>query len=259
MKIIIKVGTSCIIKNKKYIDYDVINNITKQISKLQKEGHQVILIASGAVGLGKIVLKPKFWQFRKKQEYQQINRNVIASCGQSLLTSLYFNSFNRNNQILSQILLTRDQINDSIYTDHISYTINEIWKSKNIIPFINENDTIVPDGFNLHDNDELTAFLAKQLMVDKVVILSSVDGVYKNSTITEENLIKEININKEDQNIEFFAKTDAGRGGMSHKIDMCEIMAKIGVVCHIYNGKKANAIMKTLKNPKKYGTIIYKK
>ena len=148
MRIVIKIGTSTLVDKRGKLSTLYIDSFAKEISMLkQNKDIDVILVSSGAIGtaMGYLNLNKKPKELRKKQ--------ALASIGQPLIMQAYRKSFEAFNLTVSQILLTRYDFDDRQRYINIRNSINELLNMKNVIPIINENDTIAIDEVNFGDND----------------------------------------------------------------------------------------------------------
>lgn len=251
MRIVIKIGTSTLTDKKGKLNFSYIDLFAKEISKLKKEKDiDIILVSSGAIGAGlgylNLTKKPK--ELRKKQ--------ALASIGQPLIMQAYRQAFEPLNLMVSQILLTRYDFDDRQRYINIRNSINELLLRKNIIPIINENDTIAVDEINFGDNDTLSAIVASSVQADMLFILTDVDGLY-DGIPRKSNIIKQIT-KITDELLEIASPDSSsgkGTGGMKTKLIAAKIAGSSGVTTIITNGSKLNLIADAV-NGKEIGTKI---
>ena len=178
-RIVVKLGTNILTKNSTNLDMKTIDQITDQISTLNKLGNEILIVTSGAVTAGKQIM------ISKKSNVDLDNKKIsfrqgLAAIGQPELMTAYKNSFNRHNIIISQILLTRDDLNIRKRYLNFRNTLENLLSSK-IVPIINENDVVSVDelaGNNFGDNDTLSAMVSNTIDADLLVLLGEVDGFY---------------------------------------------------------------------------------
>ena len=183
---VIKVGTSTLTYENGKINYRRIESLCKVIADLQNSGEQIILVSSGAigVGMGKAGLSVRPTETKKKQ--------ALAAIGQCELMFMYDKLFGEYNHSVAQILLTRYAVETEQKRQNVINTLDELL-DMNIIPVINENDTVAIDeleGNNFGDNDMLSAIVAGLVGADKLVILTDIDGLYDDNPRANPNANK---------------------------------------------------------------------
>lgn len=252
MRIVIKIGTSTLTDKKGKLNISYITYFAKEIAALKKEKNiDIILVSSGAIGAGigylNLSKRPKL--LREKQ--------ALASIGQPLIMEAYRQAFEPLNLSVAQILLTRYDFDDRQRYINIRNSINELLLKKNIIPIINENDSIAVDEINFGDNDTLSALVAVSNQADLLFILTDVDGLYEGVPCKSE-IIKQIK--KITDDLLKVATPDSssgkGTGGMKTKLIAAKIAASSGVKTFIMNGTKLNLICEAVRG-KSVGTEIF--
>jgi glutamate 5-kinase len=223
-KIVIKIGTSSLTNSDGKINFERIEKLSMVMSKLRAEGKQLMLVSSGAiaVGAGKIGLPQKPEKLSEKQ--------ALASIGQAELIKIYDHAFSIYNQITAQILLTKDGVLNPIRRQNAKNTLNTLM-GMNIIPIINENDTVSTDEIEFGDNDTLSAHVAVMADADLLIILSDIDGLYDGDPKKEENA-KIISKVEDIESVEDFAGTtnsEFAKGGMVTKIAAAKLCYKGGI------------------------------
>ena len=238
--IVIKIGSSLLINDKKVIRQKWLSAFAKDIKQLLDEKKNVIIVSSGAIALGckKLGLNKKNLKLDKSQ--------AIASIGQIELMNLFKKNFNSKKINLSQILLTLEDTEQRRRAINAKRTFDNLFKL-GFVPVVNENDSIATAEIKYGDNDRLASRVAQISSADCLILLSDVDGLYtKNPKIYKDaNLIKEIkNI---DLNIEQVATGSIGKhgtGGMKTKIDAAKVCQLSGCVMAIANGLSIRPIKK---------------
>ncbi len=220
MLIVVKVGTDSVIGNIKKISEDIV--------ALKKDGHSVILVSSGAVGLGREIYPPLLSSPPEKQ--------ILASLGQVELIKNYQIEFSKHGYFVGQILITKKDFEGKTEMDSFETMINLMLSKKNIIPIVNENDSIALAELMFTDNDEIAGTLASFLGADKFIILTNVDGVYDDFFSSNRKVISNIKINEIPEISS--EKSSLGRGGMQSKVNIAKKLAKLGIetiICKVSN------------------------
>ena len=248
MRLVVKIGTSTITYGTGKINYRRIDNLCKVVSDLRNSGVEVILVSSGAIGMGvgKLHLHKKPTDIATKQ--------AAASVGQCELMYVYDRAFSEFNQTVSQILITAEDVEIPLRLKNFRNTINKLL-SLVVIPIINENDTVSVEEFGIGDNDTLSAIVAKSVNADLLVLLSDIDGLYtadphKTHTAKLIEKVKEI-----DDKIVSLAKgkgSELATGGMETKIKAAKIVTSAGTDMIITNG----ADIENLYDGESVGTIF---
>lgn len=253
MKIVIKVGTQSILESDGTpIDY-ILQDLVQQIAMLQIQGHHVILVSSGAVGSGRKVAGNTL---KKELKHSVGEKQLLASLGQHELISIYASLFKVHNMLVSQILLTKQDFQTRQHYLNISRLLNELLKHTNIIPIINENDSVAVEELMFTDNDELAGLIAAQINADKLIILTNVDGVFTGHPSEPDSyLIKQIDPNKSWPNVSSL-KSTLGRGGMLSKLNTARKMSSLGISTTIANINKPDVLAQIVAQNEIGTTII---
>ena len=226
-KLIIKIGSSLLINesdgslNKLWLD-----NLVEEITELKKNNHSVIIVSSGAIGLGRKYLG--FDDGYNRLEQQQ----AAAASGQIILAHAYQDLFEKHQIKVAQVLLTLDDLEDRTKYLNARNTI-ETLLNIDVIPIINENDTVATEEIRYGDNDQLAARVSQLISADCLILFSDVKGLYDANpkTHSDAQLIKEIdNITNEIKSMATESKSDYGSGGMQSKIEAAKICMNSG--CH---------------------------
>lgn len=242
-RVVVKLGTNVLRNDEGYVSLPRVYTFIEDIANLVKSGKQVIVITSGAVGLGKKRLGLEDTQGTALKQ-------ACAAIGQGKLMSIYENGFETYGLTAAQILLTEDDF--SVRERYLSLrtTMSKLLEL-GVIPVINQNDTVSTLDVALRyvkedlqvcfsDNDKLSALVASELDADLLIILSDIDGLYSDNPKTNPNaeLIKEVN--KVDENILALASgvSDGGRGGMETKLKAAKLVTRFGGKVLIANGKQ---------------------
>jgi glutamate 5-kinase len=249
-RLVIKIGSNILAPAETGLNTRRLHTIVKDISEIVDNGHQVVMVSSGAVaaGLKKLGLKGKPHDIKLKQ--------AAAAIGQSSLMWAYEQSFAHFNKKVAQVLLTRDDIANRLRYINAKNTLYTLL-GYNIIPLINENDPVAVDEIKFGDNDMLAALAASLVEADMLVILSDVEGLYsKNPHQKNAKIIK--NVEKITQDIEKLAGgrgSAVGTGGMYSKLLAAKQASEHGIPVVIMNGKK-RGLLPELLSGKKVGTYF---
>lgn len=244
MNITIKVGTQAILAADGILQTGVLQDLTASIARLQQAGHHVALVSSGAVGSGRRVAQQVLG---KKYGSSIGEKQMLASLGQHELMAAYANLFRPHNIAVAQLLLTKQDFQTRQHYLNIARLLREIMGQKNIIPVINENDSVAIEELMFTDNDELAGLVAAQINAEKLIILTSVDGVYDAPPDTAgAKRIATIDPQNDGWPEVSASKTTQGRGGMMTKLGTARKMSDLGITTHITTLSHKNAIARVL-------------
>lgn len=257
-RIIIKVGTSTLIYPSGEINLQVIDQLAFTLSALRNQQKEVILVSSGAIGVG---MKKLNLDARPATISQQ---QAVAAVGQTELMNIYNQRFSTYGQQIGQVLLTRDVIDFPESRKNTVHTLNQLL-DMNIIPIINENDSVSVDELDhltkFGDNDQLSSIVAQLVHADLLIMLSDIDGFYSANpnTCPDAKLFAEIN----EINDELFQLTTEhgsrfGTGGMSSKLKAAKRILESNASMVLANGKNPEIIFDII-NGKEIGTFFTKK
>ncbi len=238
--IVIKIGSSLLIDDKKVIRKKWISEFSKDIKELLNNKKNVIVVSSGAIALGckKLKLNKKNLKLDKSQ--------AIASIGQIELMNLFKKNFNLKKINLSQILLTLEDTEQRRRAINAKRTFDNLFEL-GFVPIVNENDSIATSEIKYGDNDRLASRVAQISSADCLILLSDVDGLYsKNPKIYKDaKLIKEIkHIDSKIEQVATKSIGEHGTGGMKTKIDAAKLCQLSGCVMVIANGLSLRPIKK---------------
>ncbi len=236
--IVIKIGSSLLVDDKKKIRKKWLSSFAKDIKRLKSKNKKIILVSSGAIALG-----------CKKMNYNKNNLKLdksqaIASIGQIELMNLFSQTFSKFRLNISQILLTLEDTEERRRSINAKRTFENLFQL-DYIPIVNENDTIATSEIKYGDNDRLASRVAQITNADTLILLSDVDGLYtKNPKLFKDaKLIKEVNnLDKDIKNINLKGITEFGKGGMNTKIEAAKICNLAGCNMIIANGLYLNPI-----------------
>jgi glutamate 5-kinase len=249
-RIVVKVGTGVLTYHQNP-RINPIRQLVKGIAGLIEQGREVILVSSGAIGLGvgKINLKAKPTDIPQKQ--------AAAAVGQPSLMLAYEKSFSRYQKKVAQVLLTRDDLCNRRRYLNARNTLNVLldW---NVVPIVNENDTVVVDELKFGDNDNLSAMITHLMDAHVLISLTDTDGFYDKDPQTHEDaslypLISKITTAMEEAACDIPGAL--GTGGMSSKITTAKKVTTGGVPMVIANGLRPNTLRDIFQG-KSVGTLF---
>ena len=232
MRIVIKLGTSTLAHKTGRLNIRRVEELCKVISDLKNAGNEIIMVSSGAIGMGvgKLVLAERPEDIPTKQ--------AAAAVGQCELMYTYDKLFSEYNHTVAQILITGEDIEHSDRRKNFENTMRRLLEL-GAIPIINENDSIATHEIEIGDNDTLGAIVATTLGADLLIILSDIDGLYTSDPRKNKDavLLHTVNeITPEIENMTGGAGSSLGTGGMQTKINAAKIVNEKGVDMVIANG-----------------------
>ncbi|WP_457576545.1 glutamate 5-kinase [Desulfomarina sp.] len=252
-RVVVKVG-SAILTAEDGMDYDVIQNLAREIAFLHNSGREVILVTSGAVAAG-----------RKKLDFADKNisikeKQALAAIGQSCLMHLYDEAFDSHDKKIAQILLTHSDLSSRSRYLNVRNTILTLFKL-GVIPVVNENDTVSIEELKFSDNDNLGALVANLIEADMFICLTDVDALYDADPQQNSNAKPVYTVSEITPEIEAMAgnsKSALGTGGMQSKINAVKMVAAGGGSSFIGPGKKRD-ILQHLFSGEMVGTFFLPK
>lgn len=253
-RIVLKIGTSTIMKNNREINISILERIAEKIALLYRENKKIVIVSSGAIGVGSS--RMAFTQKPKKLADKQ----ATAAIGQGMLMHLYENLFTKYGITVAQILLTRRDCEHSIQRFNTTNTFDALFRFR-VIPIVNENDTIAVEEIVYGDNDTLSAVVAILIQADLLVMLSDTDGLYTCDPRKSQNANKIPFIADIDERIRscaFGAGSTFGTGGMRTKISAAKLATAKGINVAIIYGEEPEGII-DLFDGKNKGTIFLRR
>ena len=250
--VIIKIGSSSLCNEKGKIDTQIILHFIEQIVQIKQKNIQVTLVSSGAIKTGMEVLN------LEKKPHQISDKQALAAIGQATLMRIYENLFGLYHIKIAQILMNHDDFDNRKRLLNFSNTIQSL-SHYDILPIINENDTLAVEEIKVGDNDTMASLLVPSVNADLVILVSDIDGLYDCDPHVNKNakLIQEIyGINSQIETMAADTNTNMGTGGMITKIRAAKICNEYGCDLAIVNGKQKNALI-DLVNGKQIGTLFH--
>ncbi len=251
MRIVVKIGTSTLTHPTGHMNIRRVEELCKVISDIKNAGNEVIVVSSGAIGMGigKLGLLERPKDIPTKQ--------AAAAVGQCELMYTYDKLFSEYNQTVAQLLITGADIENDVRHSNFSNTLNRLL-NLGAIPIINENDTVATDEIVIGDNDTLAAIVAESIRADKLILLSDIDGLYTADPRTDPDakLISHVsNIDEGILSLAGGAGCSLGTGGMVTKLQAAKICMKCGCDMIITNGNTPTNLYDIV-DGKKIGTTF---
>lgn len=249
MRIVIKIGTSTLAHPSGRLNIRKVEGLVKVIADIKNVENQVILVSSGAIGMGtgKLNLSGKPSDIPGKQ--------AAAAVGQCELMYTYDRLFSTYNHTVAQLLLTSEDIDDPERSMNFKNTIERLLEL-GALPIINENDTVATSEIKVGDNDTLAAIVARETKADLLILISDIDGLYTKDphTNADAQLISVVEkVTEEIENLAGGAGSNFGTGGMATKISAAKLVIDAGCDMIIVNGGKAELLYDILEG-KSVGT-----
>lgn len=232
MRLVIKIGTSTLAHPTGHLNIRRVEELCKTISDIKNAGHEVIIVSSGAIGMGtgKLGLRERPSDIPSKQ--------AAAAVGQCELMYTYDKLLGEYHHTVAQLLITGDDIANDARHANFSNTLHRLLEF-GAIPIINENDTVATDEIVIGDNDTLAAIVSESIRADKLILLSDIDGLYTEDPHTnpDAQLIRFAN-KVDDAMLSLAGDTSGtlGTGGMVTKLQAARICLSCGCDMIITNG-----------------------
>ena len=225
------------------LDVTRVSAIVDQVAWLKGQGHDVVLVSSGAVACGRRELKGDHDLDSVEQ------RQLFSALGQVKLIGLYYDLFREHNLHVGQVLTMKENFEQGEQYDNQKACM-EVMLDNGVIPVVNENDTVCVTELMFTDNDELSGLIAGMIGARTLVLLSNIDGVYTgNPSDPASQLIRHV---KPSDCLDGFiqqSKSPAGRGGMASKYNTARTVAAKGIRVVIANGTREHILTDILEKP----------
>ncbi len=249
---VVKIGTSLLRGNKKYTTLEMINNYSTCIASSKDRGDKVVVVTSGAVGLGchqlGIINRPE----------NVVHLQAAAAIGQGHLMSLYKEAMGRHGYNVAQVLLTRSDLNSRNSFRNASMTLKQLldWGT---LPIVNENDALSTEELKYGDNDTLSALVATAINADQLILLTDIDKLYSSDPKKNINAkpISDIHHLSELKKVEKEVKNSGwGTGGITTKLAAARIATASGITVHLADGRNPMMLDSVLKGSRG-GTVFH--
>ena len=232
MRVVVKIGTSTLTHATGHMNIRLVEQLCRVLADIKNAGHEVILVSSGAIGMGvgKLGLRERPSDMPGKQ--------AAAAVGQCELMYVYDKLFSEYHHTVAQILLTGDDLSHPDRHENFRNTMTRLLELQ-VLPIINENDTIATTEIAVGDNDTLGAIVAASVQADLLILLSDIDGLYTADPHLHPDAKLLSRVSKVDDEILALAgvsSTTQGTGGMVTKLHAAQICLSCGCDMVIANG-----------------------
>lgn len=232
MRIVIKIGTSTLAHPTGHLNIRRVETLCRVMSDIKNAGHELILVSSGAIGMGvgKLGLRERPRDIPSKQ--------AAAAVGQCELMYIYDKLFSEYHHTVAQLLITGDDIANDQRQQNFTNTLSRLLEL-GALPIINENDTVATDEIVIGDNDTLAAIVAKSVKAELLILLSDIDGLYTADPHTHPDARLLHRITAIDESVLELAgasSSSQGTGGMVTKLRAAQICMSCGCDMVIANG-----------------------
>jgi glutamate 5-kinase len=253
-RVVVKVGSAVLTKDDEGLNWEVLDQIAFEISRLRQAGKQVLLISSGAIACGRSKLK----LFKKLLSLSE--KQALAACGQADLIHAYEEVFKKYQTFVAQVLLTSQDLAERERYLNARNTLNTLLKW-GVLPIINENDTVATEEIRFSDNDFLSALVAGSMQADLLIVLSDVSALFEKDP-REDPSAKPIRY-VEEINEEVLAMAGSkpgrvGRGGMFSKLKAAQMVTSMGIPMVLLPGRE-KLILERFFAGEEVGTIFFPK
>ena len=256
-RIVIKVGTTTITYEETgNINLDKLEKFVRILINLRNQGKEVIVVSSGAVGVGRTALG------LDRRPETEAEKQACAAVGQGRLMMIYEKLFNEYSQLTAQVLLTKESVTNTECRKNARQTFDELLRM-HVVPIVNENDAISVDELaygNFGDNDTLAANVAELVGADLLILMSDIEGMYTADPKTDPNARFIHTVAEIDESLERMAggaSSDFGTGGMATKVNAAKIVTGAGADMVIANGDSIYTINDIM--AKEAGTLFLSK
>ena len=250
-KIVIKLGTRLLTYHTGKLNLSYLEKIVRQIADLKNQDKKVILVSSGAVGAG-------IGRLGKQKISRTIpERQALAAIGQGILLQYYEKLFAEYGYMVAQILLTRLDFENRKRFINAHNTI-DLLLNYNVVPIVNENDTVSTEEIEFGDNDQLSALVGSLIDAELVINLTDIEGLYESNPADnpQAHLIPLVtDITSDIKNLAGETRDSLATGGMITKLQAAEIALSSGIDMIIANGKQDNVIKRILEG-EEIGTLF---
>ena len=250
-RLVVKIGSALLTNNGAGLDREAIDGWVEQIAQLLAQGKEIVLVSSGSIAEGIVRLG---WKTRPDSIHEL---QAAAAVGQMGLIQTYESSFQRFDRLTAQILLDHDDLaNRQRYLNARSALQTLI--QLNVLPIVNENDTVVTDEIRFGDNDSLAALVANLIDADLLVILTDKDGLYSANPDLDPNAQLISEAMADDSSLDALAggsNSALGRGGMITKLQAARLAARSGCNTVIVGGRNSG-ILTAVTQGVEVGTLL---
>ena len=250
-RIVFKVGTSTLTHDTGKLNLRRMRGLARVLSDLKNAGREIVLVSSGAIGVGVGKLK------LERRPHDIGGRQACAAVGQCELMYIYDKLFSEYGHVTAQVLLTRDCVDDRLRRMNIQNAFERLL-DMGALPIINENDTVAVEEIVFGDNDTLSALVAREVRADALIILTDIDGLHERNPREDPTapLIHVVEaITSHTREIAGGTGSSRGTGGMITKIEAADIATRQGITTAIIDGSDPEDIYRLL-DGEEIGTVF---
>lgn len=254
-RVVVKIGSSSLVHPETgNLDLIKLERLVRMLCDLRNSGKDVVLVSSGAIGVGSKVLG------LKSRPTSTSLKQACAAVGQGQLMMIYQKLFSEYHQDSAQVLITKYTMADDTSRKNAKNTFLELL-NLGVVPIVNENDTVATEEIEIGDNDTLSSFVTSLVEGDLLILLSDIDGLYTDDPRMNENAVLLHQVDEiTDQLLDMGkdTKTSLGTGGMATKLTAATIATKSGADMIIANGEKMTILNKIFQG-EEVGTLFLAK
>ena len=251
-KIVVKIGTTSLTYSNGSFNLNKMDKLARVLTDIRNRGIDIVLVSSGAIAVGAKKLG------LKERPRDIIGKQASSAVGQALLMQMYEKFFGEYNQKIAQILTTMPVLDSDQGKVNTKNTFDKLFEL-NVIPIVNENDTVATDEFNeFSDNDTLSAHVASLINSDMLIILSDIDGMYtadpnKNKDASKISIVEKIT--DDIYSLAGGSASSLGTGGMATKVKAADFLSQNGIDMIIASGDNPSIIYDII-DGKDVGTLF---
>jgi len=234
-RIVVKCGTSLLTRHGAGVNDRFVSALSDQVSSIMASGSEVVLVVSGAVGIGRSILSEDVPE-------SILSKQVLAAVGQAPLMAHLSEEFNRHDIVIAQTLIDRASVENRTGYLNARNTLLELTR-RSILPVVNENDVVATEELNLGDNDRLSGLVANLVDADLLILLTDVDGYFRRVQNSGLQLVPQIDRVTDDMLSEAGGTiSGVGTGGMRTKLEAARLAMSHGVTVVVANGMEPNIL-----------------
>jgi glutamate 5-kinase len=242
-RIVIKVGSNVLTRADRKLDVTRVSSIADQIAWLRKQDIEVILVSSGAVACGRSELKVDHSLDSVEQ------RQLFSAIGQVKLIGLYYEFFREHGLHVGQVLTMKENFEPGEQYRN-QQACMKVMLENDVLPIVNENDTVSVTELMFTDNDELSGLIAQMMNADTLILLSNIDGIFdRHPDDPDAKLIAKVAPGSDLSEYIQPEKSAFGRGGMHSKYMTASKVAQAGIRVIIANGERAQILPDLIEKP----------
>ena len=243
MRIVIKIGSNVLTRSDGKLDVTRMSSLVDQVAWLRQQGHEVILVSSGAVACGRREMQVDHTLDTVEQ------RQLFSALGQVKLVGLYYDLFREFNIHVGQVLTMKENFEPGEQYDN-QRACMRVMLENGVLPIVNENDTVCVTELMFTDNDELSGLIAQMMEADTLILLSNIDGIFTgNPEDPDTELIRSVAPGTDLSKYIQTEKSAFGRGGMHSKYTTATRVQAAGIRVIIANGERDNILVDLIKRP----------